>query len=452
MRSMATIRLLVALCVLQWLTASAIDAQVRRARDPGVRGGSADAGGPVAGLAAGDQRVFEAAREEFRKVEGIGRGLGPRFNLDNCVGCHAQPAAGGSAAAVNPQVAAATAFGARNVVPSFITLNGPARAVRFKFRPDGRRDGTVHALFVVTGRVDDTGSAQACNLKQEDFGTQVARDNVVFRIPTALFGAGLMEQVPDRVIVDNQNADALAKRVLGIAGHPNRNGHDGTIARFGWKAQNTSVLLASGEAYNVEMGITNELFPTEREDHPTCQSARAPNELSSPDLLSGAESVSAIGKFSFFSRLLAPPTPSTTTPGGGASIAKGRSLFATVGCALCHTPTLKTGDATVAALRHKDVKLFSDLLVHAMGPALADNIVQGEAGPDEFRTAPLWGLGQRIFLLHDGRTTNLLEAIDSHRSAADGKFRASEANAVIDQFNALGEPDKQHVLNFLRSL
>jgi CxxC motif-containing protein (DUF1111 family) len=453
MRWMSTIALLVALCVLQWLTgASTIDAQMRGARDPGVRGGSADAGGPVGGLATGDQRVFEMGREDFKKVEGVGRGLGPRFNLDNCGGCHAQPALGGTAPALNPQVAVATAFGARNAVPSFITPNGPARVARFKFHPDGRRDGSVHALFVVTGRVDNTGSAQACSVKQEDFETQIARGNVVFRIATPAFGAGLIEQVPDRVILANQDADSSTKRALGITGHPNRNDHDGTIARFGWKAQNNSLLLFSGEAYAVELGITNELFPTEREDHPTCQSVSAPNEFTASDLLTGADGLGAIGKFSFFTRLLAPPTPSATSPGGSVSIAKGRTLFATVGCALCHTPTLKTGNAAVAALRHKDVSLFSDLLVHAMGPALADDIVQGEAGPDEFRTAPLWGLGKRIFFLHDGRTTNLLEAIDSHRSIASGKFRASEANAVIDRFNALAEADKQHVLNFLRSL
>jgi CxxC motif-containing protein (DUF1111 family) len=262
----------------------------------------------------------------------------------------------------------------------------------------------------------------------------------------------LIEQIPDRMILANQDADARAKRALGITGHPNRNGHDGTIARFGWKAQNKSLLLFSGEAYNVEMGITNELFPTERDEHPLCQSVRAPNEVTTSDPLTGADGLGAIGKFSFFARFLAPPAPSATSPGGAATIATGRGLFTTVGCALCHTPKLRTGDATVAALRHKDVNLFSDLLVHAMGPGLADDVIQGEAGPDEFRTAPLWGLGQRIFCLHDGRTTNLIEAIRGHRSAAGAKLRASEANAVIDRFDALAEADKQHLLNFLRSL
>jgi CxxC motif-containing protein (DUF1111 family) len=98
------------------------------------------------------------------------------------------------------------------------------------------------------------------------------------------------------------------------------------------------------------------------------------------------------------------------------------------------------------------VNLYSDLLLHNMGSGLADDIIQAQAGPDEFRTAPLWGLGQRIFFLHDGRTADLLEAIRAHKSAASTRFVASEANAVIDNFNRLGERQKQDLLNFLRSL
>src|SRR5262249_55066987 len=156
--------------------------------------------------------------------------------------------------------------------------------------------------------------------------------------------------------------------------------------------------------------------------------------------------ISAIEKFSFFMRFLAPPTPSSSVPGGGPSIANGAQLFRSVGCALCHTPKLQTGDSTVAALRNKNVNLYSDLLVHGMGTGLADNVIQGAAGPAEFRTAPLWGVGQRVFFLHDGRTSYLLTAILAHRSPG------SEANQVINNFKNLSEPNKQEVLNFLRSL
>jgi len=118
----------------------------------------------------------------------------------------------------------------------------------------------------------------------------------------------------------------------------------------------------------------------------------------------------------------------------------------------CHTPALRTGNATVAALRSRTAVLYSDLALHQMGPGLADDIVQAGARGDEFRTAPLWGLGQRIFFLHDGRTTDLVEAIRAHRSSGSFKFGPSEANAVIDRFNALEEWEKQDLLNFLRSL
>ncbi len=151
-------------------------------------------------------------------------------------------------------------------------------------------------------------------------------------------------------------------------------------------------------------------------------------------------------------RFLAPPAPSLDAPGGRQSIASGRNLFSTIGCALCHTPALQTGNSTIAAFRYQNVPLYSDLLVHDMGPGLADGISQGQAGPTEFRTAPLWGLGQRIFFLHDGRTKDLLRAIQAHQSGSLFTRNASEANGVIQKFNNLTENQKQDVLNFLRSL
>ena len=128
------------------------------------------------------------------------------------------------------------------------------------------------------------------------------------------------------------------------------------------------------------------------------------------------------------------------------SIQRGKATFSTTGCALCHTPTLHTGNSTVAALNKKAANLYSDLLVHDMGDGLADGITQGQAGPREFRTSPLWGLGKRIFFLHDGRTSDLVEAIQQHRS------NGSEANEVARRFNDLRESQKQDLLNFLRSL
>jgi CxxC motif-containing protein (DUF1111 family) len=149
----------------------------------------------------------------------------------------------------------------------------------------------------------------------------------------------------------------------------------------------------------------------ERDESASCQFKSVPNGISDPDATTPIGALSAVARFSFFMRLLAPPTPSTDTPGGATSIAKGNALFSSVGCAFCHTPTLTTGNAAIAALRNQPVNLFSDLLIHNMGAGLADGVTQGGAGAGEFRTAPLWGLGQRIFFLHDGRTSNLITAI-----------------------------------------
>jgi CxxC motif-containing protein (DUF1111 family) len=160
----------------------------------------------------------------------------------------------------------------------------------------------------------------------------------------------------------------------------------------------------------------------------------------------------SIDRFAAFIRLLAPPAPSQEQPGGASSIVQGKSRFNSIGCAGCHTPTLHTGDATDAVLRHQPLNLYSDLLLHDMGPELADGITQGKAGPRDFRTAPLWGLGQRIFFLHDGRTKDLLAAIRFHRSGTAASGDASEANIVVDNFDRLNEAEKQNVLDFLRSL
>ena len=443
-------------------TSLVTQAQFFRAKDPGVRGGPAGAGGMLPNLNADEQGFFADGRADFAEAEGVGDGLGPRFNLDSCGGCHVQPNIGGTSpgrggigagGGPNPQVAIATAFGARNRVPSFVRGDGPVREARFQFNPDGSRDGGVHGLFVISGRVDGTGNASGCTAVQEDFERQVANRNIIFRIPTPTFGAGLIEQVSDTTILNNLAANSTTKQFLGISGRANRTGNDGTITRFGWKAQNKSLLIFSGEAYNVEMGITNEAFQQERDENPTCQFARVPN-----DVTANPHQVSAIELFSGFMRFLNQPTPapsySSSNVGfvSSGSISDGSQVFTQVGCAVCHTPALKTSNSTVVALRNQNANLFSDLALHAMGPGLADDVLQGNARGDEFRTAPLWGLGQRIFFLHDGRTNDLIDAIQAHKSSGNTKFGPSEANKVIDNFNNLREGDKQDLLNFLRSL
>ena len=435
------------------------------AKDPGVRGGPAGAGGPIPGLSGTQNDFFLAGKADFEEREEVDEGLGPRFNHIGCGPCHSQPATGGTSPVVNPQFTLATTppFNAKNDPPSFITLNGPVREARFVRNPDGSRDGGVHALFVIS----EAPGAGGCNAVQEDFAKQVANRNIIFRIPTPTFGAGLIEAIPDATIKANLAAMAAQKAQFGIfgkfnfinvSGDANNNGNDGTISRFGWKAQNKSLLLFSGEAYNVEMGITNELFQTERDENPTCQFATVPNDVTDTNGAGGPATISAIEKFAFFMRFLAPPTPVLSYQSANVgfvsstSIARGRQIFSDTGCALCHTPTLKTGNATIAALRYQNANLYSDVGLHGMGPGLADDVIQGQANGDEFRTSPLWGLGKRIFFLHDGRTTDLSRAIQEHKSAGNSQFGPSEANQVIDKYTNLSDDDTQDLLNFLRSL
>jgi CxxC motif-containing protein (DUF1111 family) len=350
----------------------------------------------------------------------------------------------------------ATDYGANNVLPSFITIDGPVREVRFPFvvtasgTLTNKPDGGVHALFTISGRND----AADCSMQQPNFAEMQQLRNIAFRIPTPIFGAGLIENISDATIYANMNTNSALKQHLGISGHANTSGNDGTITRFGWKAQNKSLLMFSGEAYNVEMGVTNELFPEERSRPPaTCMMRPTPEDTTNFPASGAASSSDLIG-FANFMRFLAPPSPSSDgIPGNPStqSIANGRALFSQIHCDSCHTSSLQTATSNFAAgLSNQQAALFSDLLVHNMGTLLADNITQGSAGPDEFRTAPLWGLGQRLFFLHDGRATpsngGLLTAIQDHASSG------SEANTVVGLFRQLSNQQKQDLLNFLRSL
>ena len=447
--SRVKMRVLAAATIMLFLGLSqTLTAQFRGARDPGVRGGPAGAGGMLGNLTADQQEMFTTGLADFAEEEAVDEGVGPRFNFVSCAGCHAQPATGGTSPAVNPLFRVndpADLKFVNNTIPSFISRNGPVREARFQFNADGSRDGGVHALFVISGHPDAAG----CTIRQEDFETQVRNRNIIFRIPSPVFGAGMIESITDSTILANLGSNSSTKSNFGISGRPNRNGNDGRIARFGWKAQNPSLLIFSAEAYNVEMGITNEGFPIERDETPSCQFAGVPN-----DVTASVRRTSAIDNFANFQRFLAPPTPVASFTGAPSfSIARGRQQFTNLGCALCHRPQLQTNPrASVAALANKTAALYSDMALHAMGPGLADDILQGAARGDEFRTAPLWGLGKRVFFLHDGRTDDLETAIKVHQSAGNTKFGPSEANRVIDNYNRLSDSDQQDLLNFLRSL
>jgi CxxC motif-containing protein (DUF1111 family) len=421
-----------------------VQSQGRSAFDPGVRKGEPASGKPLPDLTTGQLAYFEEGSEAFDEEafvrnppEDADAGLGPGFNSDSCGSCHAFPEVGGSSGFINKQVEAARKLGAKNFIPSFITEDGPTREVRFKYWPNGDRDGGVHNLFVITGRSD----ADGCDLAQDNFSDL---SNLSFRIPTPLFGLGLVESIPDTTLRDNLGALASQKAQMGIAGRFNLNGNDGTIARFGWKAQVKSLIIFAGEAYNVESGITNQLFPQERHEVPGCMFNETPEDTTGFE--DGADDDLVL--FAAFMRFLAAPDRGELTD----SVRAGEELFNRVGCQLCHTPTLRTGSSPIAALRDQDVPLYSDMALHHMGSVLADDVQQGVAQGDEFRSAPLWGLGQRVFFLHDGRTNNLLEAIRMHAYGGSSPYPPSEANLVIRRFNQLNVTQQQNLLDFLRSL
>src|SRR5215472_15110571 len=242
--------------------------------DPGVRGGAAGAGQPFASVTANanDLAFFQAGLSQFAEtqtVTGDNPGLGPRFNSNGCGSCHSQPATGGTGAAVNPQFQFTNGPQPRvapnDATPFFVAANGPVREARFPFffNANGTANlnnpnGGVEDLFTVSGRAD----AGACSLQQPSFNAANAANNLIFRIPTPTFGSGLMSNIDDSTLLNNQGAQA--GNGFGINGTFNHNGNDGTISRFGWKAQNKSLQIFAGEAYNVEMGVSNELFTQDR--------------------------------------------------------------------------------------------------------------------------------------------------------------------------------------------
>lgn len=420
-----------------------------RAVDPGVRPGAASAGMGVAGVYA---QYFANTRSAFQQVHSIagdiesGSGLGPRFNGTSCGGCHAWPATGGSSPSQNPQLEMAKAHAARNAIPDFLKPDGPVLSVRLKTKVGSTEAGEVLPLFTVNGRTD----AYTCAVEPPDFSDTA---NLSFRIPTPVFGAGLIDNIPDTVILANRMAQAAQKLKLGLGGEPNMDSA-GAIGKFGWKAQHHSLLAFTGDAYRTEMGVPNQTSKYQRESLSTpCDGLYEaahddPNYTPSYDQSGQAP----VFLFTEFMRFLRPPIPVQEFAGATAqSISNGRRVFDRVGCALCHTPSLRTGnESDLSTLNRRDAALYSDLLLHHMGPKLADGISQGHGGPDSFRTAPLWGIGQRVFFLHDGRTTDLLVAIQDH--ASDGGEFHSEADAVIDGFHALSPAEQQDLVNFLRSL
>ncbi len=423
-------------------------------------------GSPVVGLGELDP--------EFPQFHTNSNGVGARHNADQCFACHAQPTLGGSGGYLVPNPGTEARAAARE-------SDVPARSAPFRqaeHRPVVR--GAVwadprSALQVqarrharrrrpsALDRARNQERSHHCELQYRPSPTSrpsTRSGNLSFRIPLQMTGLGLIESIQDREILARHDATAAQRAALGITGHPNRSGNDGTITRFGWKAQNKSIAMFAGEAYNVEMGITNELFPTATEEDPSCNGPEkpAPNDVTRTDTSDAINQsfnnpLHILADWMQFQMLMRFTDGPQTDPRPSQSAQRGRQVFNDIGCASCHTPQMQTAPVmNSAVLENRPVNLFSDLLVHHMGATLADDIVQGAAGPDEFRTTPLWGVGQRMFFLHDGRTSDLLEAINAHLSPGKDTYAPSEANAVIANFRRLSAGLQQTVLDFLRSL
>ncbi len=351
-------------------------------------------GEPFARLNADEQARFDAGRDEFEEVEEVEDGLGPVFNEASCATCHTNPVGG-----TNNRIE--TRFGK--------TTNGV-------FDPLANFGGSLiqdHAIGAVGG-----------DPPTHEFLAEVvpAVANVrTGRITTPLFGLGLVDAVPDEVFL--QLARRQAARTPRTAGTPNMVLEISTgrmrVGRFGWKAQVPTLHQFAGDAYLNEMGITNPDFPAESCPQGDCAAVAAFNPA--PDLNDDGTGVAA---FADFMTLMAPPPRGRKT----FQVAQGGSLFAQIGCADCHTPSLTSSASPVGALSKKTFSPFSDFLLHDMG-RLGDGIVQGNSTGRQMRTAPLWGVRTRTMLLHDGRARSIEAAIAAHdgqgRSARDRFFRLS---------------------------
>jgi CxxC motif-containing protein (DUF1111 family) len=264
------------------------------------------------------------------------------------------------------------------------------------------------------------------------------------RLPPPVFGVGLIEAIPAEAILALADPDDLDHD--GISGRPNwvavheYAGAGTLLGRFGRKAQTATLLEQTVEAYHQDIGITSDFRPLENPHGYASIPIASVDPVADPEIPSAT-----VHAVVHYLRALAPPAPGEMTP----ARERGRELFGSIGCAKCHVPTLRTGGAPMAALSHRDVTLYSDLLLHDMGDDLADQRADGGASGREWRTTPLWGLrlmeaflDGEAFLMHDGRARSVEQAILLH---------GGEAVAVRAAYSALSASDKAALLDFVRS-
>ena len=362
-------------------------------------------GDPLPGITPTEFSEFRRGLEDFREIEEAEEGLGPLFNGTGCAVCHNVPAIGGSSPMTELRGGFRDASGRFHVV-------GETTLFQMFSLPDHR----CQAVIPVEANV-------------------IAR-----RAPIPLFGAGLVEGVPDEALLaledpfdrDRDGISGRAAVVIDKATGQRR------VGRFGWKAQIATLLTFSGDAYTNEMGITNDVFPEEPRGGISEARLRECDRLKDPeDAVDPRTGKRAIDNFEVFMKFLAPPPRGPITD----EVRVGEQVFAAIGCTSCHVPSLSTGANPSAALHRKPVPLFSDLLLHELGTG--DGIEQGASQPDEIRTPALWGLRMRRPLLHDGSAATVAEAIGRH---------AGEASGVTEQYRRLTDDQRRVLLAFLDSL
>ena len=363
------------------------------------------AGDPLPGITPREFQEFRLGLEDFREVEEAGDGLGPLFNGTGCAVCHNVPAIGGGS---------------------------PMTELRGGFRDESGRFHVVGGttLFQMFSLPD-----HRCQAVIPPEANVVAR-----RAPIPLFGAGLVEAVPDETLLAledpfDRDRDGISGRAAVIVDQATGQRR---VGRFGWKAQIATLLTFAGDAYTNEMGITNDVFPDEPRGGVSIERMRECDRLKDPeDAVDPRTGKRAIDNFEAFMKFLAPAPRGPITD----QVSAGEQVFSELGCASCHTPSLTTGANRSPSLNRQTLRLFSDLLLHELGTG--DGIEQGAAEPDEIRTPALWGLRLRRPLLHDGSAATPAEAIRRH---------GGEATAVIERYNRATENVRRALLAFLDSL
>jgi len=360
---------------------------------------------PLPGITEAEKDAFAAGSADFNTVETPETGLGPIYNNVSCLSCHNVPALGGSS------VTTVTRFGE--------TAGGV-------FNPLKSLDGSLLHSKAIAPILQEAVPPQA--------------NTTALRITPALYGDGLIEEIPDATIIANSQLPKPAGIGGRVAIITDVATGETRVGRFGWKAQHATLLGISGDALNNEIGITNRLYPK----------AAAPDgneallaEFVSPtapieDQPNPITGLSEIDRLANYIRFLGPPPPGPASTAAAA----GQQLFASLGCISCHTPSMNTGPNPVAALSNQTANLYSDLLLHDMG-SLNDGIAQADAGPNEMKTPPLWGVRAKSAFLHDGRAATLDAAILDH---------AGEAQAASTAYSKLRLAERQDLIAFLRTL